>query len=50
MPGEFEEYLAHYNQAKDLWVRLYAGIGQFFQKVQQVRTSPRILAQPQNMP
>ena len=24
MPGEFEEYLAHYNQAKDLWMRLYA--------------------------
>ena len=50
MPGEFEEYLAHYNQAKDLWMRLYAGIGQLFQKVEQARAAPGTLAQPQNMP
>ena len=48
MPGEFDEYVAHYNRAKGIWIRLYAGIGQLMQRVEQVRSAPGFLAQPQN--
>lgn len=45
-----EEYVKHYDEAKNAWRKLHLALGQLQQAVAQVNQSPTILGNPSNQP
>ena len=50
MPGEFDDYVRHFDEAKAVWLRLYAAIGQLMSVATRVNEAPSVLVQPAGQP
>src|SRR6202035_2537 len=50
MPEGFEEYVNHYNAAKNAWLGLYVALNQLRQATALAYQSPTVLVQPSNQP